>query len=207
MVRPTMQILMARLSVVHHFLNFVGQIFLLQILRLRPTKCKHILFGAYNIDNMLAAITIGLHFGVEAEKINSALEEYTPDNNRSQLDVTKYNKLIVDAYNANPSSMAAAIDNFKVMDVDKKMAILGDMRELGDVSMVEHQKIVDKLKEYGLNEIWLVGDEFGKTETDFRKFKDVEEVKAEIARKRPEGYYILIKGSNGIKLFQIPELL
>ena len=165
------------------------------------------LIGAYNIDNMLAAITIGLHFGVEAEKINSALEEYTPDNNRSQLDVTKYNKLIVDAYNANPSSMAAAIDNFKVMDVDKKMAILGDMRELGDVSMVEHQKIVDKLKEYGLNEIWLVGDEFGKTETDFRKFKDVEEVKAEIARKRPEGYYILIKGSNGIKLFQIPELL
>jgi UDP-N-acetylmuramoyl-tripeptide--D-alanyl-D-alanine ligase len=148
-----------------------------------------------------------LHFGVEAEMINKALENYTPDNNRSQLDVTKYNKLIVDAYNANPSSMAAAIDNFKVMDVDKKMAILGDMRELGDVSMVEHQKIVDKLKEYGFKEIWLVGDEFGKTDTNFRKFKDVEEVKKEIAKKRPEGYYILIKGSNGIKLFQIPELL
>jgi UDP-N-acetylmuramoyl-tripeptide--D-alanyl-D-alanine ligase len=165
------------------------------------------LIGAYNMDNMLAAITIGLHFGVEAEKINSALEGYTPDNNRSQLDVTKFNKLIVDAYNANPSSMSAAIENFKVMDVDKKMAILGDMRELGEVSDVEHQKVVDQLKEYGFKEIWLVGEEFGKTNTDYRKFNNVEEVKQEIAIKRPEGYYILIKGSNGIKLFQLPELL
>lgn len=165
------------------------------------------LIGAYNMDNMLAAITIGLHFGVKAEMINKALEEYIPNNNRSQLDVTNYNKLIVDAYNANPSSMLAAIENFKVMDVDKKMAILGDMRELGDVSLAEHQKIVDKLKEYGFKEIWLVGEEFGKTNSDYQKFKDVEDVKKEIAKKRPEGYYILIKGSNGIKLFQIPELL
>ncbi len=165
------------------------------------------LIGSYNIDNMLAAITIGLHFGVSPEQINHALENYIPSNNRSQLTVTAKNKLVVDAYNANPSSMAAAIENFKVMDVDNKMAILGDMRELGEASDEEHQKVVDKLKEYGLTNIWLVGEEFGKTNTDFRKFNNVEEVKAEIAKVQPEGCYILIKGSNGIKLFELPELL
>ena len=88
------------------------------------------LIGSYNLDNMLAAITIGLHFGVTPQQICHALENYVPHNNRSQLTETAHNKLIVDAYNANPSSMAAAIENFHVMDVDNKMAILGDMREL-----------------------------------------------------------------------------
>ena len=165
------------------------------------------LIGAYNIDNMLAAITIGLHFGVTPEQINHALSHYIPANNRSQLEVTAKNKLIVDAYNANPSSMAAAVENFKLMNVEHKMAILGDMRELGEVSALEHQKLVDKLAEDGFKEVWLVGEEFGKTQTAFRKFKNVDEVKAEIAAHCPENYYILIKGSNGIKLFELPELL
>lgn len=165
------------------------------------------LIGAYNIDNMLAAITIGLHFGVTPEQINHALSHYIPANNRSQLEVTTKNKLIVDAYNANPSSMAAAVENFKLMNVEHKMAILGDMRELGEVSALEHQKLVDKLAEDGFKEVWLVGEEFGKTQTAFRKFKNVDEVKAEIAAHCPENYYILIKGSNGIKLFELPELL
>ena len=165
------------------------------------------LIGAYNIDNMLAAITIGLHFGVTSEQINHALSHYIPANNRSQLEVTAKNKLIVDAYNANPSSMAAAVENFKLMNVEHKMAILGDMRELGEVSALEHQKLVDKLAEDGFKEVWLVGEEFGKTQTAFRKFKNVDEVKAEIAAHCPENYYILIKGSNGIKLFELPELL
>ena len=165
------------------------------------------LIGAYNIDNMLAAITIGLHFGVTPEQINHALSHYIPANNRSQLEVTAKNKLIVDAYNANPSSMAAAVENFKLMNVEHKMAILGDMRELGEVSALEHQKLVDKLVEDGFKEVWLVGEEFGKTQTAFRKFKNVDEVKAEIAAHCPENYYILIKGSNGIKLFELPELL
>ena len=165
------------------------------------------LIGAYNIDNMLAAITIGLHFGVTPEQINHALSHYIPANNRSQLEVTAKNKLIVDAYNANPSSMAAAVENFKLMNVEHKMAILGDMRELGEVSALEHQKLVDKLAEDGFKEVWLVGEEFGKTQTGFRKFKNVDEVKAEIAAHCPENYYILIKGSNGIKLFELPELL
>jgi len=165
------------------------------------------LIGSYNIDNMLAAITIGLNFGVEPEAINHALENYIPNNNRSQLTVTDSNKLIVDAYNANPSSMSAAIENFKVMDVPNKMAILGDMRELGETSLAEHQKVVDLLKECGLSNVWLVGEEFCKTNSVFTKFANVEEVKEEIAKHKPTDQYILIKGSNGIKLFELPEML
>lgn len=165
------------------------------------------LIGSYNIDNMLAAITIGLNFGVEPEAINHALENYIPNNNRSQLTITDSNKLIVDAYNANPSSMSAAIENFKVMDVPNKMAILGDMRELGETSLAEHQKVVDLLKEYGLSNVWLVGEEFCKTNSVFTKFANVEEVKEEIAKHKPTDQYILIKGSNGIKLFELPEML
>ena len=165
------------------------------------------LIGSYNIDNMLAAITIGLNFGVEPEAINHALENYIPNNNRSQLTVTDSNKLIVDAYNANPSSMSAAIENFKVMDVPNKMAILGDMRELGETSLAEHQKVVDLLKECGLSNVWLVGEEFCKTNSVFTKFANVEEVKEEIAKHKPTDQYILIKGSNSIKLFELPEML
>lgn len=165
------------------------------------------LIGAYNLDNMLAAIAVGLHFGVSPAQINHALGHYIPSNNRSQLETTEHNRLIVDAYNANPSSMAAAIDNFKLMKAERKMAILGDMLELGPVSDEEHQKTVDALAAAGIKEVWLVGEEFGKTHTAFRKFKNVDEVKAAIAAHRPENYYILIKGSNGIHLSQLPELL
>jgi len=165
------------------------------------------LIGAYNLDNMLAAIAVGLHFGVSPAQINHALGHYIPSNNRSQLETTEHNRLIVDAYNANPSSMAAAIDNFKLMKAERKMAILGDMLELGAVSDEEHQKTVDALAAAGIKEVWLVGEEFGKTHTAFRKFKNVDEVKAAIAAHRPENYYILIKGSNGIHLSQLPEQL
>ncbi len=96
------------------------------------------MIGAYNIDNMLAAACIGLHFGISEADIDEALSKYTPSNNRSQLTVTNDNKLIVDAYNANPTSMHAAIENFKAMHVSPKVAILGDMRELGNASKEEH---------------------------------------------------------------------
>lgn len=166
------------------------------------------LIGTYNLDNILAAITVGLHFGVTPAQICHALEHYVPANNRSQLTTTADNWLIVDAYNANPTSMAAAISNFTHISVAQpKMAILGDMRELGDVSAEEHQKIVDSLASAGLDEVWLVGDEFMKTRCNFRKFRDVEEVKNAIHEQKPRGRYILVKGSNGIKLFELPELL
>ncbi len=166
------------------------------------------LIGSYNCANVLAAVTIGRYFGVSDKKIVHALETYTPSNNRSQLTVTASNNLIVDAYNANPTSMAAAIDNFRMMKVDRrKMAILGDMRELGADSQAEHQRIADMLASAGFDEVWLVGEEFMKTKTAFRRFNDIEEVKAAISDHKPEDCYILIKGSNGIRLYQLPDML
>jgi len=165
------------------------------------------LIGSYNIDNMMAAIAVGLNFGVEPEAINRALEAYKPSNNRSQLTVTEKNHLVVDAYNANPSSMRAALENFRLMDVKPKMAILGMMGELGASSRKEHQKIIDFLGTLGLDEVWLVGSEFEAIECPYRKFDNVEQVKAAIAAEQPQGRYILIKGSNSTKLFQLPELL
>ena len=165
------------------------------------------LIGSYNIDNMLAAITIGLHFDVKPQQIDHALENYIPSNNRSQLEETAHNKLVVDAYNANPSSMAAAIENFRVMDVPHKMAILGQMGELGEVSHEEHQKVVDQLQAAGLENVWLVGDEFKDIPCSYRKFQNVEEVKEALKANQPHDHYILIKGSNSVKLFQLPELL
>ena len=165
------------------------------------------LIGAYNLDNMLAAITIGYVNNVPFEQINHALENYVPTNNRSQLTETATNHLIVDAYNANPTSMKAAIDNFRMMEVSPKMAILGQMGELGDVSEEEHQKVVAMLQEAGFDEVWLVGEEFRKANSTFRTFANIDEVKAAIAREQPQHRYILIKSSNSVKLFQLPELL
>ena len=165
------------------------------------------LIGSYNLDNALAAVTVGLHFEVTPEQICHALENYVPSNNRSQLTETEHNHLIVDAYNANPTSMAAALDNFSLMEVNPKMAILGEMRELGASSREEHERIVEKLNGCPFDEIWLVGLEFKDIDCPYRKFNDVEQVKAAIAEQRPEGHYILIKGSNGTRLFQLPELL
>lgn len=165
------------------------------------------LIGSYNLDNVLAAVTVGLHFGVAPEQICHAIESYVPSNNRSQLTETPHNHLIVDAYNANPTSMAAALDNFSVMQVAPKMAILGEMRELGDSSHEEHVRMVEKLKQCPFDEVWLVGNEFDDIDCPYRKFADVEQVKAEISANRPQGYYILIKGSNGNRLFQLPEVL
>ena len=168
------------------------------------------LIGAYNLDNMLAAIIVGYVNNISFDKINHALESYKPTNNRSQLTETEHNHLIVDAYNANPTSMKAAIDNFRLMEVSPKMAILGKMGELGDVSEEEHQKVVDMLAGAGFDEVWLVGDEYKDCQlstVNCQLFKDVEEVKAAIAEKQPQHRYILIKGSNSVKLFQLPELL
>ena len=165
------------------------------------------LIGSYNIDNALAAVTVGLHFDMTPEQICHALENYVPSNNRSQLTETPHNYLIVDAYNANPTSMAAALDNFSLMKVSPKMAILGEMRELGESSHEEHVRMVEKLKACPFDEVWLVGNEFKDINCPYRKFDDVEQVKAAITGSRPEGRYILIKGSNGTRLFQLPELL
>jgi len=165
------------------------------------------LIGAYNLDNMLAAITVGYVNNIPFEQINHALENYVPTNTRSQLTETEKNHLIVDAYNANPTSMKAALDNFRLMEVSPKMAILGKMGELGDVSDEEHQKIIKLLEEARFDEVWLVGEEFQKANSSFRTFANVDEVKAAIAQEQPQGRYILIKGSNSTHLYELPALL
>lgn len=165
------------------------------------------LIGEYNFPNALAAITIGRFFGVEDAKINEALAGYTPQNNRSQLKKTDDNTLIIDAYNANPTSMMAALQNFRNMEVPHKMLILGDMRELGAESAAEHQKIADYLKECTFEKVWLVGDQFAAAEHSFQTYPNVQEVIKELEADKPKGYTILIKGSNGIKLSSVVDYL
>lgn len=168
------------------------------------------LIGAYNIANVRAAVSVGLHFGVPADDIDAALEAYQPTNSRSELRQTEKNSLIVDAYNANPTSMSAALDNFEFIETPHKMVVLGEMRELGADSKQEHQKVVNRLKQSKIERIWLVGKEFANVAEDDERiqlFPTVEEVKSQLAVHPAEGFTILIKGSNGTKLFQLPEAL
>ena len=165
------------------------------------------LIGSYNLDNALCAAAVGCYFDVKQEDISAALAGYTPQNNRSQLTKTGHNVLVVDAYNANPTSMRAALDNFARMEVPRKMAILGDMKELGEVTAVAHQEIVDKLDACGFDEVWLVGEAFAKTNHVQRTFMDVEAVKDVLKESIPEGYYILVKGSNSMKLASLADFL
>ncbi|EDU99228.1 UDP-N-acetylmuramoyl-tripeptide--D-alanyl-D-alanine ligase [Phocaeicola coprocola DSM 17136] len=165
------------------------------------------LIGSYNLDNMLAAAAIGRYFGVSDDDISSALASYLPHNNRSQLKETADNKLIVDAYNANPTSMMAALKNFRQIEAPHKMVILGDMKELGEASREEHQKVVDYLKECGFDRVVLVGPEFAAATHSYQTFQHVDEVLADIRMHKPQGYYILIKGSNSMKLSLLLEYL
>lgn len=172
------------------------------------------LIGSYNIDNALAAIAIGTHFGVEADEISAALEEYAPSNNRSQLKQTDKNALIIDAYNANPTSMAAALDNFALMEAPRKMCILGDMKELGASSQEEHAKILGKIIESKFEQVWLVGEEFKQSLESaapqavcILTFNDVQEAISHISGNSVEGRTILIKGSNSTRLVSLVEHL
>ncbi len=167
------------------------------------------LIGAYNLPNALAAVTIGHYFGVEGKMIDQALADYTPRNNRSQLKKTDGNLLIIDAYNANPTSMMAALANFKEMQAGQKMLILGDMRELGKDSKEEHRKIVDYIKECGFNDVALVGSEFtfAATGSPYATYSDVEALIGKLKAEPPCGKTILIKGSNGIRLSGVVDYL
>ncbi|MBR1499860.1 MAG: UDP-N-acetylmuramoyl-tripeptide--D-alanyl-D-alanine ligase [Bacteroidaceae bacterium] len=166
------------------------------------------LIGAYNISNLRAAVTVGLHFGISPEQIDEALAAYRPTNSRSELRRVGTNCLIVDAYNANPSSMAAALTNLSLVDDAHKMVILGDMLELGEGSLEEHRRVVRRLQEMNLERIWLVGEEFGKAAAEgMRVFSDVEAVKDALGEVTPQHATILIKGSNSTKLWQLPEAI
>lgn len=165
------------------------------------------LIGAYNVNNALCAVAAGVHFGVEEQEISAALAAYQPTNNRSELVKTATNTLVVDAYNANPTSMAAALENFTLMQHDHKVAIIGEMRELGDASAEEHAKVVEHLGKVGCQQVWLVGEKFLPFANQYKVFKNVDEVKAELQQTPITNSLILVKGSNGTKLFTLPELL
>lgn len=165
------------------------------------------LIGDYNLPNALAAIAVGTHFGVDTHDIHAALADYTPTNGRSQLTRTDRNTLVVDAYNANPTSMRAAIDNFARLQAAHKMLILGDMRELGADSADEHRAIVQLLQGHGLADVVLVGPEFAATQPPYPTYPDVDALSDALTTSPPTGKTILIKGSNGIHLQKIVPLL
>ena len=158
------------------------------------------LVGDYNVWNALAAIAIGVRFDVPHEKINEAIANYEPTNNRSQHKKTTYNELIIDAYNANPSSMHAALDNFAAMAGSPKAVILGDMRELGEKSAELHASIIKQMEACNFDSVLLCGEHFSKAGQQYTCFPTVEELNKYLEVNPLRGYHILIKGSRGIRL-------
>ncbi|MCK9413639.1 MAG: UDP-N-acetylmuramoyl-tripeptide--D-alanyl-D-alanine ligase [Prolixibacteraceae bacterium] len=167
------------------------------------------LVGSYNLENALSATAIGHYFGVDPTVIAHAIESYKPDNNRSQMVVTERNRILMDAYNANPSSTRAALENFVHIAAPKKGVILGDMLELGAVSQEEHQKIIDFLSTLKLDLVYLVGPNYlaCKTPEQFRHFNQSADLALFLQQHCLSDYLLLIKGSRGMKLETIrPEL-
>ena len=173
---------------------------------------KHIdtqLVGDYNFENVMAAICIGTYFKVDADDIVDALSGYCPTNNRSQVIETGKNRVVMDAYNANPTSMSYAIKNFRNICKNDNLLILGDMRELGDESEQEHKTIIALLKELKFKKVFLVGPEFSKVSKNsgFSTFTNVEELAQYLLQHSVSSLDILVKGSNGIHLNKIIDSL
>lgn len=161
------------------------------------TKTK--LIGAYNLNNILCAICIGNYFNVSENKIHSAIENYSPSNHRSQIIKTKRNDIIADCYNANPSSVMESLKSFSSINEDNKLAILGDMLELGSVSHDEHHKIISYLQTENMDAI-LVGEEFSKLKSKYPTFQNTNDLIKFLDKKDFKNFTILLKGSRGIKL-------
>jgi len=165
------------------------------------------LIGTYNYSNIAAAITIGAYFKVSDEAIKEAIESYVPKNNRSQIIETKNNKIILDAYNANPSSMKVALENFSAINAETKVVILGDMFELGDESLQEHQAIVDLAISLNFETTFFVGENFNQLKTDAHQFKTYELLEDYIKKNPLENQSILIKGSRGMRLERVLDII
>lgn len=168
------------------------------------------LFGHYNFINVLCAAGIGHYFGVETKEINLALAEYMPEMNRSQVKKTANNTLILDAYNANPSSMQLAVAHFMKQNFKSKLVILGDMLELGDYSYIEHEKILNQLLNSKIEQAVLVGALFYEHKNqfpDYQFFKSGDDAFGYLKQQNLKQYNILIKGSRGVKLEKLVECL
>jgi UDP-N-acetylmuramoyl-tripeptide--D-alanyl-D-alanine ligase len=167
------------------------------------------MIGAYNFNNIAFAITIGSYFKVSDTKIKDAISKYKPSNNRSQVINKGTNTILLDAYNANPTSMQAALENFKNVKASKKQVFLGDMFELGNFAKQEHQNIVDLLEKYSLEAI-LIGENFYNTETSstkIKKYKTFNALTNQENLNEIKDSFILIKGSRGMKLERLLDYL
>jgi UDP-N-acetylmuramoyl-tripeptide--D-alanyl-D-alanine ligase len=165
------------------------------------------LIGNYNFTNIAAAITIGAHFKVTETAIKEAIESYIPTNNRSQILTTKHNTIILDAYNANPSSMQVALENFDTLKAPSKVVILGDMFELGKESEHEHQAIVDAATAFNFDETYFVGENFNIAKTNKPQFKTYQDFEDFLKKNPLKNHSILIKGSRGMRLERILEFI
>ena len=161
------------------------------------------LVGNYNLPNVLAAVAIGQEFKVPNNKIKSAIENYIPTNSRSQLLTWNNNEVILDAYNANPSSMKLAVENFAKINKENKIVCLGGMRELGADTLMEHQLLIDQLNQTNWENVLLVGSEFKPCVHNYLYFDTVQEAKAWLHAQTLKGYTLLIKGSRGIQMEQL----
>ncbi|MCF8297208.1 MAG: UDP-N-acetylmuramoyl-tripeptide--D-alanyl-D-alanine ligase [Saprospiraceae bacterium] len=178
-------------------------------LRWNNLEIQSNLIGKYNFENILAAICIGNYFGVQPTEIKMAIERYIPQNNRSQIVQTKTNKLILDAYNANPTSMSSAIESFELLKPEIKVVILGDMLELGKESIKEHQEILNKIATLGFVKTFLVGPVFYSLakNSEFIAFENNIEALEYLKINPISDSTILIKGSRGIKLEILLDVL
>ncbi len=171
------------------------------------------LVGSYNADNVMAALAVGQHFGVSLEDAVRAVEAYVPSNNRSQLTRTERNTLIVDAYNANPSSMAVALNNLDAVVSDCKVALLGNMLELGDDSLALHNEVIARALEMNLALVCLVGAEFSKCQSSYpasdrlRYFTTSDELASWLSENPLSDATVLIKGSRGSRMEKVIETL
>jgi UDP-N-acetylmuramoyl-tripeptide--D-alanyl-D-alanine ligase len=166
-------------------------------------ELKTQLVGNYNLPNILAAVAVGKHFNVSDEKIKQAIETYAPSNSRSQLIQRDSNNIILDAYNANPTSMKAAIENFAGIKANNKVLMLGGMMELGAESLEEHRAIVDLIKKYNWQEVVLVGGDFLKIDHPFTKMNSSAEAAAWYRSKQFHDTYFLIKGSRSMQMEKV----
>lgn len=164
------------------------------------TLIKSLLVGEYNFPNIMAAIAVGLHFGVPLSDIQAAIETYNPDNSRSQWLQQGTNKIILDAYNANPTSMRAAIINFAGAQLPNKTLWLGGMKEMGADEAAEHAELVTLVQLYEWSDVILVGKEFDGIEHKYRHYQTSAEAAAAIKANAPQHASILIKGSRGSKM-------
>ena len=172
-----------------------------------PVTIQTNLVGKYNLPNILAAVCIGRHFNIKDKKIKVALENYFPSNSRSQLIEMDGNKVILDAYNANPGSMKLAIENFAQMKGKKKILFLGDMKELGAESKAEHQTIVNLLNQYNWKEVILVGKNFGEIQSTYTHFENSKQAADWFKEEEVKDALILVKGSRSMEMEKVVQSL